>query len=388
MRLLRNGVSLLARRLATALEHDRRFTAGAIGAVAGVLPTSARTRAYLRSRWFIDLLLVFCRALADSPPGRPLRFDQPLLISMGVTASCPLKCAVCYSDSKPDRSGAADALDLQTIKALSETDTPCFLITGGEPLLAPGFQEKLEVLLARGKYVYVASNLDVGSLEPLARRYPHQISLVLSLWGRAEQHDARRGARSYQRLRENIEKTTDWPCHRILYCVLRGGEAPDDAETLSAAAEFAPFAADMDAVITRVIQVGRLPAPSTRAFQTTDAVNKGVRALGRRYRRVFVEIPEYQGTKRTANRAVAERLLAIRFESGCGAGRWVMHVDGRGRYAPCFAFDGHDVLTDDASASVDAGWRACMSYRDQDFGAHPCLAEAAKRDRNAHVSTG
>lgn len=113
----------------------------------------------------------------------------PLVLMLEPSFRCNLKCAGCgrireYDDTLDKRLSLEECMT-----AVEESGAPIVCVTGGEPLLLPDIDKIIEGLVARKRFINLATN---GLLleESLPRFKPNPyLYLVLHLDGMAETHD-------------------------------------------------------------------------------------------------------------------------------------------------------------------------------------------------------
>jgi MoaA/NifB/PqqE/SkfB family radical SAM enzyme len=130
----------------------------------------------------------------------------PWFVHFHVTGRCNLSCPYCYARYEAQQLPRTDP-PLPQVKAaideLAALGTRYLSIQGGEPLLRKDLGAIVDHALARKLLVGIVTNgvFIHRQLEVLLRVH----SVKISLDGAARDHDAIRGAGTYQRIRENLE---------------------------------------------------------------------------------------------------------------------------------------------------------------------------------------
>lgn len=124
-----------------------------------------------------------------------------------VTDHCDLACRHClFACSPASRRELPLARLLEHVAAAAALGCRRFVLTGGEPLLHPGFRELVEALLAiPASRVAILTNA-LSANRALDPAWPRQrLHLQVSLDGRPAHHDALRGTGSYARLAGQLD---------------------------------------------------------------------------------------------------------------------------------------------------------------------------------------
>ena len=186
--------------------YDAEATALLLGRAPGRLPRglSAAERVFLDAMQAEDLLDAQGRLAARIVPdlAHPDRVSAPLTVYVGATEGCNLACGHCQADSAP---GPLGALDVGLLQALfrEQAEIGCMQVhvSGGEPLLHPGFFPAIDEAFRVGLNVLLTTNgtlIDEALAAELAAR-PFRCVSVSVDGPDAGSHDALRGAGSLAR---------------------------------------------------------------------------------------------------------------------------------------------------------------------------------------------
>ena len=119
------------------------------------------------------------------------------------TLRCNLRCPHCCAGAGQRADGELDTRDsLSLLRALSDFGVRQMCISGGEFTLRPDWEELLACALARFPRTSLITNGSLGRrlIDAVdALRGPGELSIIVSLDGGREAHDARRGAGSFDR---------------------------------------------------------------------------------------------------------------------------------------------------------------------------------------------
>jgi sulfatase maturation enzyme AslB (radical SAM superfamily) len=145
--------------------------------------------------------------------GKILKGEQPSL-SIEITKECPLRCPGCYAYDASHLGGGTTLRELSDRKGQALIDgvlevvdrlQPLHLsLVGGDPLVRYREVEALvPMLLARGIHVQVVTS----AFRPPAAEWAtmEHLTLVVSIDGLREEHDARRAPATYDRILKNIQ---------------------------------------------------------------------------------------------------------------------------------------------------------------------------------------
>ena len=99
---------------------------------------------------------------------------------------------------------------------------------------------------------------------------------------------------------------------------------------------------------------------------------------------VSVDIPEARGK---ARHPALLRWLGIPAFPSCSAGRYMMHLDNRGRAYPCYTFEGTQHYDDLPRESLAQRWMNVRQGREQLGYADACIGEAYSRRMRSHALT-
>lgn len=343
-----------------------------------LIPMPKSTRSYLRTSCCRDTTYLISKAVANTPYGEPLSFVQPLVLTVSLSDHCPLGCATCYSDSRTAARPHAHLAPSDTFERISRLRTPYVIITGGEPLLDPDLSEKLDILLRSGKCLYISTNLSIAPLERLALRYPHQLAVILPIWGAPTAHDKARGKGSFQRLRNNLELATKWNCQRVVYAVIS-----NDLGSLSIASSWGKTYPGLELKITRQIEVGRKDLARPLDLELIhQTLHSHIKDLAPYFEIISIDIPEFRTKRRNLREAIAWYLFGIARHGRCAAGNWMMHIDASGGARPCFAFE---TLPISSIPTRDQGllgaWEDVKAASLHFSSTKPCRAEGLRNGR-------
>jgi MoaA/NifB/PqqE/SkfB family radical SAM enzyme len=339
VRLLRNLVNTCLRPLAAETTPRVRALDGR------VLRGLARFGSMLRipnaealgEEWMLDYLRILVGGIVDTPYGAELGLPYPLIISVSSSNTCAFGCSFCYSSST-----VAPRKEVQLNRELSEkiavSPIPIVLITGGEPFHHPQLTKVLEPILASGKKIFIATNAPSARVGEQLLPYRHQITVVLSQWGRKPRHDAIRGRGNLKLTWAGAERLASLGHRVYLNYVLSSENISEDFETLEEILIASPHL--NRAYLSRELLVGRVSV-ATRPSVDNHELRRQVKALYEKFPgRVAPNLPELLPTKGISAPHLLMRLLGIRLPASCGAAVWTLHVDSQGMCYPCFAHEG------------------------------------------------
>jgi MoaA/NifB/PqqE/SkfB family radical SAM enzyme len=161
------------------------------------------------------LLPLAVRYARDGLVGRALR--RPMFLTVFVTARCPLACGHCFYRGERDAASAADELTLTELRVLAGRlpPVPKLILTGGEPLL----RDDVAAIVAAfhdGRSRCRQVTIPTAGVFPrrtaelvervLSTRPELVLEIQLSIDGVGQQHDAIRGAGTFERLVETFER--------------------------------------------------------------------------------------------------------------------------------------------------------------------------------------
>ncbi len=321
-----------------------------------------------------DTIRIFADAVVCTPHGQPLELRYPLLATVSGSTYCPFRCANCYSDSGTHRGAdTGSASWTPWHEAIARSPVPFVFLTGGEPAADPGTAETAERFLSAGKWVYISSNASIARLLDIKRRYPHSLFFVLPLWGRGERHDELRGHGSFHRLCENLRLLTVNGLSGELLVVMSN----DDLRVLDTVSELADRYKINSVKINRKVSVGRENADSLQASPDfLEALRRKVKPLRSRLTALSIDLPE---TRAQARHPALLRWLGIPAFPSCSAGRWMMHLDDRGRVYPCYTFERTQHYDDSQEESLEQRWMQVRQGRERLGYSDPCIGEAYAR---------
>jgi len=151
-------------------EHREMVTAMAAASICETEPPTPQRAFYGRS-------------LLGSFPGGIPSIKAPMVVNCFTTAQCPLRCTYCHADDlmvsyRGDEN--AEWID-EVIRVATATPAMVGVVTGGEPLAAPGNAERLLAALARDKAVVLDTSGvgDLGRLVPVLRQYNAHVRFSL-----------------------------------------------------------------------------------------------------------------------------------------------------------------------------------------------------------------
>jgi MoaA/NifB/PqqE/SkfB family radical SAM enzyme len=133
-----------------------------------------------------------------------------MLIGFAITQHCNLRCPHCIRDDVT----TVQSLSVPLIRSILEQASGIFAdlrvsLTGGEPLLHPGFPEMVDLFAELGlSYRFVSNGWHMRRVMPVLDRYPAQ-HVRLSLSGASQaSHDAVRGRGSFHRVLQAVALLT------------------------------------------------------------------------------------------------------------------------------------------------------------------------------------
>ena len=325
--------------------------------------------------WFAQAFELVISTIANSDYRKPLKFKHPLIATVAISNYCTHKCRVCYSNSFQTKNN--QTISMEFMEQLATTPTPFIIITGGEPLDEPKINDLIAPLLKRGKGLYIATNGRVSAISKTLHMYPHQITILQSVWGRPKYHDAVKGLGSFERIIQNARDLKRYNNRLSLLYVLDGNNLNDIA-VLDSLADQIPY---HRIIITRKIGVGRRQNNPLQSSISIAEIKECVSRLAIPTKNITYDLPEAQGCIKT--NWVANELFGIPPLTSCGAGNWMIHFDMNGNAYPCFAFQGRGKLDRIAAAEpTDNQWlnttQLSAQLRDSSPGKH-CIAESCRQ---------
>ncbi len=179
-------------------------------AMAGAVPHPYDVR---RSRErLLDALEMGRRAATDPEGGFRDPYPEYGLnkLYLHITFDCPLRCSHCYADGGARRSSPlSPAQFAEIVREAADCLFRSVVITGGEPLVYPGFQALCRALAGidrKGTRLVLRSSFGF----PIARQTMALLcatfdEIVVSVDGDRETHDARRGEGTYDQTVSNLK---------------------------------------------------------------------------------------------------------------------------------------------------------------------------------------
>ena len=129
----------------------------------------------------------------------------PFLLVFHITGRCNLQCAYCYASSY-DQTDLKTEVVQDVLSQAAELGTRHVILSGGEPLLHPGFYEFAEYANNRRLKVHMTSNgtmIDETAAENLKAQ---DVNVTISLDGSSpEYNDPLRGAGTFKRAMNSID---------------------------------------------------------------------------------------------------------------------------------------------------------------------------------------
>jgi hopanoid biosynthesis associated radical SAM protein HpnH len=114
----------------------------------------------------------------------------PLLVELEPLFACNLKCAGCGKIEQPASVLKQRMSVEQAVGAIEESGAPMVSIAGGEPLMHPKIDEIVQILLDRGKIVFLCTNA-VLLPKHLHKFKPHRnFAWMVHIDGLRDRHDA------------------------------------------------------------------------------------------------------------------------------------------------------------------------------------------------------
>ena len=135
--------------------------------------------------------------VSDGGSENPLRLEKPIKVTLAITETCNLNCALCYADcgAAGKRPELSTAQWLGIIEDLIADGIISIYIEGGEPLLRPDLVELLSASTDR-VFAMLRTNGTLATPETAARLAAANLGIALvDIWGAtAATHDALTGA--------------------------------------------------------------------------------------------------------------------------------------------------------------------------------------------------
>jgi MoaA/NifB/PqqE/SkfB family radical SAM enzyme len=318
-----------------------------------------------------DIVANLAHAIVNTDYGQPLRLQHPLIVTVAASDYCPFACINCYSNSGHSRDRDATAAS-DIFERLAESKTPFVMITGGEPLAAPGICDSLECLLSAQKVVHVFTNASTAKYLSIGERYPATLRFVFPVWGTRQRHNERRGERSFERLEENLQTLSAHNLPANLLLVI----ADNDLAVFESVAELCEKYQISTVRITRKVLAGRHDRSQVDfSPEFRIELKRRIRCLqGLVPGGIITDIPEFRRTR--GYRSMLQKLLGIPSYGSCAAGNWMMHVDTNGMAYPCFTFEGSDTFTARPELSLEQQWLRMKELRGALGETDVCVGEA------------
>jgi MoaA/NifB/PqqE/SkfB family radical SAM enzyme len=328
----------------------------------------------LDSRFVTNFASIVARALINTPYGRPLELDCPLVVTLSVTAFCPFSCTNCYSDSRnllPDQR-ALDRTRLSIEKILL-SQIPIVVITGGEPLSTPITRSCVAAAADAGKWVFVSTNASIENHLELIDRYSNNLVFVLPIWGRREQHNKLRGARSFERVERNLELLNSRGQRGHLFVVLSETDLGIFDEVDRLVRKFAIA----HVRVVRKIGVGRQSRSAIELDSViVQALRSRLRSLKPFVEWIMVDIPELRDHR---NKSALQSILGIPSYTSCAAGRWMMHLDSSGGAYSCFSVEGTGARSVASGLTISEQWQQVKGEVQYLSKGEMCIGESASK---------
>ena len=371
MRIVRSAVNAAFAAAATRLadlpasDVDRAFGVARTLAAAMGIPLRER----LGPRGMNGWLQLLADALRRTPYGAPLEFEHPFVISLSATGFCPFACSNCYSGSGSGKASSPVRDRMLIFEKVAASKTPTVIVSGGEPLVAENIGECLELLLEKGKLVFVSTNALVDGHVDLVRKYDGLLHFILPVWGDQKRHDALRGAHSLARVEKNLAVLNAAGQAPEILMVLTKIDSSMLEEVLRLVRVY-----NVDVVtMTRRIDVGRIEGTGL------DVSAEGIRTIRhwrdvlRKHVRVVVcDLPEMR--EKSPDRWL-NWLVGLPKRGGCSAGSWMMHIDDSGQGFPCFSLEGRDNWASGRELSIAEQWMSVRTMRDRSSANALCMGE-------------
>lgn len=320
-------------------------------------------------RVLTDMIELITDALHRTPYGRPLEFEYPLIISVSASKYCPFACSNCYSNAGVASARGQTRNRLQIFAKVAASKTPFVIVSGGEPLVTEGIEDCLKLLLDSGKVVFLSTNALLEKHLGLARQNDGRLIFILPVWGNRKQHNAKRGANSFERVEQNLAVLNAAALKPHVLVVLSDTDFSvfEDVERLA-------HSYTIEAVtISRRIDVGRVEtAPVEFSNDHWHQLWIWQKKLQRRVGLVVCDLPEMHGRKSSGR---MQRVLGLPPYEGCSAGNWMMHIDDAGQGYPCFSFEGQRDQSVAAELPIVAQWKEIRGLRARFPVGALCIAE-------------
>jgi MoaA/NifB/PqqE/SkfB family radical SAM enzyme len=295
--------------------------------------------------------------LRRTPYGSPLELEYPLFITLSAQSYCPFACTNCYSNSGVAKARGRTDDRMQLFAKVAAARTPFVIVSGGEPLVAEGIEDGLELLVDSGKFVWVSTNALVDKYVEFARRNEGSLCFILPVWGNRERHNSRRGVNSFERVERNLQMLNAAGQKANILVVLADDDFSvfDDVERL-----LRTYRVDV-VTITRRIDTGRVEVgPFELGPDQRRRLELWQKTLKPHVRMVVCDLPEMQEAKGSSR---MQRMLGLPSHNGCSAGNWMMHIDDAGQGYACFSFEGQQDQSIAGHVSIAEQWRAVRDLR-------------------------
>jgi len=328
----------------------------------------------------LHILYVLVKSIIKTPYGHPLHFVNPLLITVSVINNCPFKCRFCYSHSNSQ--SYKKYISLNAIKKILDSNIPCIILTGGEPILSPNLYEILDYASLKGKYIFITTHANLSDIIPFINKYSDLLIYTLSIYGNKTIHNYYRGDGSYQNLLNTAKFISNSKARLIINYVL----VDNNFSSLFLLIELAKNIKLHEVYITRLICSGGMlnslhddfnKERKEKLFDICKKIKEQINV------NITISIP---GIEMTFNKNVyfisfLQRMFGIpKRESFCSAGNWAMHVDTNGNIHPCFSQESNKSFGNINEKDIDEVWKElCSKYEKVNY----CISELIN-ERNSY----
>lgn len=141
----------------------------------------------------------------------PLFFLPPLVLRLRITNRCNLNCHFCYVGESLNKKSPETLLISEWAQIIKNIPRHTLVdITGGEPFLAPGFPEIINMLLEKKCKIALITNGTVSKFELLENMVAKKLNyFMVSIDGSQPIHDQIRGQGSFDKTIETLKQVID-----------------------------------------------------------------------------------------------------------------------------------------------------------------------------------
>lgn len=155
--------------------------------------------------------------------------NAPMLLALSPSMRCNLRCRGCYAGNYGRKDDLSEEVVERVICEAEEIGTRVFIVIGGEPFMWPPLLDVIERHPSSAFMVYTNGTLiDDDTADRILKL--GNVGPAISIEGGRERTDARRGAGTYDRVIETMERLRD---RRVFFCYSATGTRDNLDEILS-----------------------------------------------------------------------------------------------------------------------------------------------------------